>query len=346
LHIKTPKIVGYWLLLGAFLVIAMVVVGGITRLTHSGLSMVNWHPISGIVPPLNNTEWSAEFNNYKTSPEYLKHNYHFSLEDFKEIFWWEFIHRFIGRVIGLVFLFPFLWFYFTKKLQDKNLVKHLIIIFLLGGLQGFIGWFMVKSGLVNRPSVSHFRLALHLSTALFLFAYILWSALPILSPLSKPQAYFKKVYKSLKILIGLVSLQIIYGAFTAGLKAGYIYPTYPKMGPDWLPDIAIDSLKTTGISALVENPILVQFIHRWLAIIVLFFFILFYTKTRKLALTPTQTFCNKTLLGLIVLQITLGIFTLINAVPAILGVLHQLGAVLVLATLVVSLYYYRDSKNI
>ncbi len=324
----------------------MVVVGGITRLTHSGLSMVNWHPISGIVPPLNKAEWTAEFDNYKTSPEYIKYNYHFSLEDFKSIFWWEFIHRFIGRIIGIIFLIPFLWFYFTKKLQDKNLIKHLLIIFLLGGLQGFIGWFMVKSGLVNRPSVSHFRLALHLSTALFLFAYILWSALPILKPLSKPQAYFNKIHKSLKILITLVSLQIIYGAFTAGLKAGYIYPTYPKMGSDWLPDIGLDSLKNTGISALVENPILVQFIHRWLAIIVLFFFVRFYLKARKLNLNTSQTKCNNTLIGLIVLQITLGIFTLINAVPVSLGVLHQLGAVLVLGTLVVSLYYYRDEERI
>jgi len=342
---KTPKIVGYWLLLGAILVITMVVIGGITRLTHSGLSMVKWHPISGIVPPLNTTEWTAEFNHYKTSPEYIKHNYHFTLEDFKSIFWWEFIHRFIGRIIGVVFIVPFLWFYFTKKLQDKNLIKHLLIIFLLGGLQGFIGWFMVKSGLVNRPSVSHFRLALHLSTALFLFAYILWAALPILASIPKKQFFYPKLQKSLKILLGLVSLQIIYGAFTAGLKAGYIYPTYPKMGTDWLPDFAIESLKNTGISALIENPILVQFIHRWLAFVVLFFFVRFYLKAHKLELTVPQIKCNYTLISLIVLQITLGIFTLINAVPVSLGVLHQLGAVLVLATLVVSLYFYRNGKS-
>jgi len=154
---RTPKIVGYWLLLGGLLVITMVVIGGITRLTHSGLSMVNWHPIAGIIPPLNHADWMTEFTHYKTSPEYIKHNYQFTLNDFKSIFWWEFIHRFIGRVIGIVFLIPFLWFYFTYKFKNKKLLKRLIFIFLLGGLQGFIGWFMVKSGLVNRPSVSHFR---------------------------------------------------------------------------------------------------------------------------------------------------------------------------------------------
>jgi len=342
---KTPKIVGYWLLLGAILAVSMVVIGGITRLTHSGLSMVKWHPISGIVPPLNTTEWTAEFNHYKTSPEYIKHNYHFTLDDFKSIFWWEFIHRFIGRLIGIVFIVPFLWFYFTKKLTDKKLFKNLIIIFLLGGLQGFIGWFMVKSGLVDRPSVSHFRLALHLVTALFLFSYILGTALPILAPISKKQISSPRLQKRLKILLGLVSLQIIYGAFTAGLKAGYIYPTYPKMGSDWLPDSAIESLKSTGILALVENPILVQFIHRWLAALVLFFFVKFYLEANKLKLSAVQVKCNNTLIGLIILQITLGIFTLINAVPVSLGVLHQLGAVLVLATLVVSLYYYKDTKT-
>ncbi len=342
---KTPKIVGYWLLLGAVLVITMVVIGGITRLTHSGLSMVNWHPISGIVPPLNQADWTSEFTHYKTSPEYIKHNYHFTLDDFKSIFWWEFIHRFIGRVIGIVFLVPFLWFYFTKKLTDKKLVKNLIVIFLLGGLQGFIGWFMVKSGLVNRPSVSHFRLALHLVTALFLFSYIFWTALPILTKTPKEQKFHPKLQKNLKILLGLTSLQIIYGAFTAGLKAGYIYPTYPKMGLDWLPDIAIESLKTTGISVLIDNPIWVQFIHRWLAALVLFFFVKFYLKARKLKLNTSQIKCNNTLIGLIILQITLGIFTLINAVPVSLGVLHQLGAVLVLATLVLSLYYYKDTTT-
>ena len=341
---KTSKIIGYWLILGAVLVITMVVVGGITRLTHSGLSMVNWHPISGIVPPLNATEWNAEFNHYKTSPEYIKYNYHFTLNDFKNIFWWEFIHRFIGRVIGIVFLLPFLWFYFTGKLKNKKLLKRLIFIFLLGGLQGFIGWFMVKSGLVNRPSVSHFRLALHLSTALFLFAYILWTALPILKPIKKQLHYHKYLNKMQKLLLVVLSIQIIFGAFTAGLKAGFIYPTYPKMGTAWLPQAAISVFKGSGILSLVKNPILVQFIHRWLGATTVILFIIYFIKSKNYVLTKIQKRCNAFLLAMIMLQFVLGILTLINAVPVVLGVLHQLGAVVLLTILIVTLYFFRQKS--
>jgi len=341
---KISKLIGYWLILGAVLVITMVVIGGITRLTHSGLSMVKWKPISGIVPPLNNADWMVEFNHYKTSPEYIKHNYHFSLEDFKSIFWWEFIHRFIGRVIGMVFLFPFLWFYFTNKLKNKKLLKRLIFIFLLGGLQGFIGWFMVKSGLVDRPSVSHFRLALHLSTALFLFGYILWTALPILIPLKKQFCYHKYLNKMLKLMLGAVSIQIIFGAFTAGLKAGFIYPTYPKMGTEWLPQAAINIFKSTGILSLVENPILVQFIHRWFGAALVILFLTYFIKSKSYELNKIQKRCNAFLLGIILLQFTLGILTLINAVPVTLGILHQFGAVVLLTIIIISLYFFKQKS--
>ncbi len=343
---KTPKIVGYWLLLGAVLVVAMVVIGGITRLTQSGLSIVEWKPISGIIPPLSEQDWMVEFNNYKTSPEFLKSNSHFSLDDFKSIFWWEFIHRFIGRLIGFVFLIPFIWFYVTKKITSKSLFRNLIIIFLLGGLQGFIGWFMVKSGLVNRPSVSHYRLALHLSTALFLVGYILWTALPIIAPRTKKTPFSPSLHKKLKILLGLVSLQILYGAFTAGLKAGYMYPTYPKMGADWLPLSGIEAFQNLGIVSLFEDPVLVQFIHRWLAVIVVLFFIDFFLSARKEDLSALQKKCAKILIGALILQFFLGVFTLINAVPVSLGVLHQLGAVVVLVTLIVALYSYKATKEI
>jgi len=342
---KTPKIIGYWLLLGAILVVAMVVIGGITRLTQSGLSIVEWKPISGIIPPLSEQDWMVEFSNYKTSPEFIKSNSHFSLDDFKSIFWWEFMHRFIGRMIGFVFLIPFLWFYVTKKITSKPLFKNLIIIFLLGGLQGFIGWFMVKSGLVNRPSVSHYRLALHLSTALFLVGYILWTALPIIAPI-KRTTFFPKLHKKLKILLGLVSFQILYGAFTAGLKAGYMYPSYPKMGADWLPISGVEAFQNLGFVALFEDPVLVQFIHRWLAVVVVLFFISFFLSARKVDLSVVQKKCATFLIWVIVLQFFLGVFTLINAVPVSLGVLHQLGAVVVLVSLIIALYSYRPFKEI
>lgn len=346
MQIKTSKIVGYWLILGAVLVITMVVIGGITRLTQSGLSMVKWNPISGIIPPLNTADWQVEFNHYKTSPEFIKYNNNFTLDDFKSIFWWEFIHRFIGRIIGLIFIFPFLWFYFTKKLQDKILFKRLIFIFLLGGLQGFIGWIMVKSGLVNRPSVSHYKLALHLVTALFLCGYILWTALPILTDNKKQTNYFPKLNASLKWLLGILSLQIIFGALTAGLKAGYSYPTYPKMGSEWLPQLAIDSFKETGLISLVENPLLVQFIHRWLGATLLLLFVNYFLKSKKYNLSLTQQNCNLFLIGMISLQFGLGIFTIINSVPVILGVLHQLGAVVLLAILLITLYFFRKPEKV
>ena len=343
---KTPKIVGYWLILGASLVVLMVVIGGITRLTQSGLSIVEWKPISGTIPPLNEQEWLVEFNNYKTSPEFIKSNSHFTLEDFKSIFWWEFIHRLIGRFIGFVFLIPFLWFYFTKKLKSKSLSKNLIVIFLLGGLQGFIGWFMVKSGLVNRPSVSHYRLALHLSTALILVAYILWTALPILAPKQKDTIAFPRLQKQLKVLLSLLSLQILYGAFTAGLKAGHMYPTFPKMGADWLPHSGVDAFQSLGFMGLFEDPVLVQFIHRWLAVLVLIFFVNFFLSARKENVSPLQKKCNLILIWSIVFQFALGIFTLLNSVPVSLGVLHQLGAVIVLTALINALYFYKTPKEV
>jgi cytochrome c oxidase assembly protein subunit 15 len=324
----------------------MVVIGGITRLTQSGLSIVEWKPISGIIPPLSEQDWMVEFNNYKTSPEFLKSNSHFSLDDFKSIFWWEFIHRFIGRLIGFVFLIPCIWFYVTKKITSKSLFRNLIIIFLLGGLQGFIGWFMVKSGLVNRPSVSHYRLALHLSTALFLVGYILWTALPIIAPRPKKTPFFPTLHKKLKILLGLVSLQILYGAFTAGLKAGYMYPTYPKMGADWLPPSGIESFQNLGLVTLFEDPVLVQFIHRWMAVIVVLFFLNFFLSARKEDLSVLQKKCAKFLIWAIILQFSLGVFTLIYAVPVSLGVLHQLGAVVALVTLIIALYSYKATKEI
>jgi cytochrome c oxidase assembly protein subunit 15 len=343
---KTSKLVGYWLILGAVLVITMVVIGGITRLTHSGLSMVKWHPISGIVPPLNTAEWQVEFNHYKTSPEYIQYNYQFTLNDFKSIFWWEFIHRFIGRIIGIIFLIPFLWFYFTKKLEDKKLRKRLVFIFLLGGLQGFIGWFMVSSGLVDRPSVSHFRLALHLSTALFLCAFILWTAFPILIEEKVKNNFYPFLNKLLKWMLGLLSLQIIFGAFTAGLKAGYIYPTYPKMGSEWLPQAAKDAFHQTGLLSLVDYPILVQFIHRWLGALVVLVFIVYVVKSKSFKLNATQHRWNNYLLGMVLLQFALGILTLINVVPVSLGVIHQLGAVVLLAVVLRTLYNNRKPETV
>jgi len=342
MYTKTPKIVGYWLLLGAFLVITMVTIGGITRLTHSGLSMVTWKPVTGVIPPLNEKQWLTEFNEYKTSPEYIKKNYHFTLKDFKSIFIWEYIHRLLGRILGFVFLIPFLFFFFTKKLKKPVLVKNLIIIFLLGGLQGFIGWFMVKSGLINNPNVSHYRLALHLSTALFLYSYILWTALGVFYPNYKAKdLLLKPLSNLLKILLIFLGIQIVYGAFVAGLKAGLIFNTFPKMGAVWFPNIINSAIHKNGLISLTNNMVSVQFIHRWMAVIVFSIAIYIFIRSKKLMLSFKQRRVINFLFFIVIIQFLLGVFTLLNHVPILLGILHQLGGVALLTTIVTSLYFFK-----
>ena len=333
--------IAYWLLIGVFLVIAMVVIGGITRLTHSGLSMVTWKPISGSIPPLNQTQWLSEFENYKTSPEYIKRNFHFTVDEFKSIFWWEYIHRLLGRIIGIVFLIPFLFFWKKGYFTDKRLFKNLIIIFLLGGLQGLIGWFMVKSGLSSRPEVSHFRLALHLSTAFFLCCYILWVALKIITPRIEPfNQETITIKKWIHWGIGITAIQIIYGAFVAGLKAGFFYPTYPLMGNSFIAPEAIQGIHKLGMLAFLETPMLVQFIHRWLAVFVVGMMVIIYVKAKKAMVSSSQMKAVTALLFVVCCQFLLGVFTLINQVPVSLGVLHQLGAIVLLVCLVNAKYRF------
>ncbi len=337
------KIVGYWLLLGAFLVIAMVILGGYTRLSHSGLSMVTWKPATGFIPPSTDAQWQLEFTKYQTSPEYKKHNYHFTLDEFKTIYWPEFLHRVLGRVLGLVFLIPFLIFLKMKYLTDRKLIVNVFVIFVLGGLQGLIGWYMVKSGLVDIPSVSHYRLALHFSTALILYVYIVYTALSLFFPDFKNNLTKLHLTKSLWILLVITSLQIIYGAFVAGLKAGLIYPTYPMMGNEWLPSVIGETLGVDGVMSFFEFPVLVQFIHRWLAVVVVGVIAWIYIKTRKQHLAGEQKNVVFSLVIMVVIQFLLGVFTLINKVPISLGVLHQLGAVFLLTCIVCSMLFF--SKN-
>lgn len=334
------KPVAYWLLTGAFLVLLMVVIGGITRLTNSGLSMVNWKPVTGFLPPLNHVEWQETFNTYKTSPEFQKVNSDFSLADFKKIFFWEYIHRLIGRVLGLVFFFPFLYFLFTKRLQSKKLIGQLLLIFLWGGFQGFLGWYMVKSGLVDNPHVSHYRLAIHLLNAFTLVAYIYWVALGLFYP-NREKTDASSLKTPTLALFFITLLQITYGAFTAGLKAGYLYPTYPKMGNAWLPQHARDTFLTNGWQNLWQDPTLVQFTHRWIGFTVLLLTSYIFYKAQKIDLSSLQKQSLRIVLALIYIQFTFGILTLLFHVPVTLGVLHQLFAALFLLAIVRFKYFLR-----
>ena len=343
---KASKQIANWILLGCILVIAMVVVGGITRLTHSGLSMVTWKPVTGTIPPLNNLEWLAEFDKYKTSPEYIKKNYHFTLEEFKSIFFWEYLHRLLARVIGIVFLIPFIYFVITKKIKSKKMFGILFGMFLLGLMQAVVGWIMVKSGLKDNPNVSHFKLALHFITALVLYSYMIWVWMRLQfksNELATPHTF--KIKKSLLILTCLTFLQIVYGAFVAGLKAGLMYPTYPKMGTEWMPSIMQDNIAEQGLFALINDPYSIQFIHRWLAAIVLIF--TFYTvyKMQSVFINRIQTKAKNFILIAIAIQFSLGVLTILYSVPVVLGVLHQLGAVVFLTSILFAFYAFKTTQE-
>jgi cytochrome c oxidase assembly protein subunit 15 len=306
----------------------MVVVGGITRLTGSGLSITEWKIITGTLPPLSHEAWQKEFNAYKQTPQYKLINSHFELSDFKKIYWWEYIHRLLGRIIGIVFIIPFLWFWLKKKFP-QGFIKKAIIILLLGTFQGFLGWFMVKSGLSENIYVSHYRLAAHLITAFATYGFTFWTAIDLIFA-EKEKFSNPALKKIVVILFSTVVLQIIYGAFVAGLKAGYQYPTWPKMAEQWIPD-DVFALEPVWKNFL-EGHAGVQFIHRYLAyIVVIITGILFYM-TRKINITIEQKKIINLLVIIVLAQFVLGVITLLYGVPVIIAILHQTGAFFLFAT--------------
>ena len=327
---KTHRPIIIWLLTGCFLIYLMVVIGGITRLTGSGLSITQWKVVTGTLPPLSEESWQKEFDSYKQTPQYKLINSDFTLSDFKGIFFWEYIHRLIGRIIGFVFLIPFIWFWATKKFPP-GFMKKAIVLFALGGFQGFLGWFMVKSGLSENVHVSHYRLAAHLISALMVFGFTFWYAMDLTSP-PAPLPRERGVRKLSIILFSVVILQIIYGAFVAGLKAGYGYPTWPKMGEQWFPD-EIVSLEPIWKNFL-EGFAGVQFIHRYIAyVVVILVGIIFYRSRDAKSCVSTEQKKIINALGIIVLaQFTLGVLTLLYGVPIVIAVLHQTGAFFLFAT--------------
>ena len=335
---KENKSIIIWLLSGCSLIFLMVVIGGITRLTHSGLSMSTWSLIGGSIPPLNTNEWIDAFNIYKTTPEFLKINSHFTLSDFKSIFFWEYLHRMIGRLLGLVFVIPFAYFLIKKKLS-KKLINQSIILFFLGGLQGGIGWWMVKSGLVNNPDVSHYRLAVHLITAFLTCAFTFWVALPLIFTDKNKENF--KLFRLTFLLLILVIIQIIYGAFVAGLDAGRGFNSWPKMGEKWIAD-AVYQLEPFWKN-LIESPYGIQFIHRTLALIIVAFVLYIWFYSKKENICSLQQKSLNILLGVVTIQTLLGIFTLILFVPISLALTHQIVAFFLLISVVFSLFVFKKS---
>lgn len=334
---KDNKKVIYWLLTGCFLIFIMVVVGGITRLTHSGLSISEYKLISGTIPPLNEQEWIDAFELYQQYPEYQKLHYHFTLEDFKDIYFWEWLHRVLGRFIGIVFIIPFLYFLFTKQMSRPTIKKSIILLG-LGALQGFLGWYMVKSGLIEIPAVSHYRLAMHLITAFITFAYTFWVALDLIY---KKRTVVNKNFRNLiRLAMGVLLIQIIWGAFVAGLDAGLIHNTWPLMNEGKLIHQTVWMEKNPLWKNFIEGKSGVQFIHRYIAYIVVALIFLIWYKSKNLSLTGLQEKGIKSLVIFVGLQFILGVLTLIYAVPVFLGVAHQVGAFFLLAAMTFTLHRF------
>ncbi|WP_291117093.1 COX15/CtaA family protein [Flavobacterium sp. UBA6135] len=336
---KTNKPVIIWLLSGCFLLFIMVMVGGITRLTNSGLSMTDWHLVTDTFPPTSEQAWNEAFEEYKKFPEYQKINIHndFTLDDYKFIYFWEWFHRFIGRIIGLVFIIPFVYFLIKKKLDPETIKKCIILLF-MGGFQGFLGWFMVKSGLIDNPDVSHYRLALHLTFAFITFAYTLWVALDLIYP--DKNEIILPLRKLARIAMVVLIIQIIYGGFVAGLNAGLIHNHWPLMSEGKLIHETVWIEQPTLLQNLTEGKSGVQFVHRTLAYVVVGLMILLFIRSRKYSLSSLQSKSVKTLVLFVLIQFILGIFTLLFHVPLWLGLAHQLMAFLLLSAMTFTLHRF------
>lgn len=343
------KIVAYWLLTGVLMIIIQVLLGGITRLTGSGLSITEWKPIMGAIPPLNEAEWNEAFNKYKQIAQFKYLNSHFELSDFQFIFFWEWFHRVWARLLGVVFAAGFIYF-LVRRYFDKQMIIPFIILFILGAAQGLIGWIMVASGL-NETNlyVNHIKLAMHFIAALGLLCYTLWFALQLLVPDEK-RITNSRLHNFTLIIIALFCMQLVYGAFMAGLKAAMAAPTWPSINGMWLPgQLASESL--------VNNPINIHFIHRQLAYLIATLIVFWFGAASNVSSKNTESLLNKVRwwpLILVMVQVLLGILTVISA-PAItfgkfgkfelLAEFHQLIAMFLLMVLVINIYAVKKLKT-
>lgn len=322
---RRQRTVAAWLIACCALVFAMVVVGGVTRLTHSGLSIVEWQPIVGTLPPLDAAQWEDAFAKYRLTPEYLQVNRGMTLHDFKGIFWWEYFHRLLGRAIGVVFLVPLIVFAARGEI-DRGRVPRLAGIFVLGALQGALGWYMVKSGLVDDPRVSHYRLTAHLGLAVLIYAAMLWLALDMLHP-RRTASVDSPMRRRAIALAGLVYLMILSGGLVAGLHAGRAYNTFPLMNGHVVPPEIF--MLEPWLLNFFNNMATVQFDHRAIAWLLAIVTPLLWWRVRRAAVCARARVGAHVLIAVLALQIMLGIATLLLVVPVPLAAAHQAGAVLV-----------------
>ena len=332
--IKINKLFYIWLIISFSLIFLMIIVGGLTRLTNSGLSITEWELFKGVLPPINNNEWNKYFSLYQKIPQYQLINFDMSLSQFKVIFYWEYFHRIIGRVIGLFFLIPLIFFFYTSKINKNYLNACYLILFLIV-FQGLIGWYMVKSGLIENTTVSHYRLSIHLNIAFIIISLIFWNLLNIKKKTNK--FFFKNIKKNyfFFVLFILIFLQIVVGAFVSGLDAGRIYQTWPLMNYSYFPN---DVLINTAKDFLdFDNHGLVQFYHRNLAYIIFFYILImgFFIFQRNIKSLINAYYY---VLIILLLQIFLGIITLISGLSIYLASLHQICGLILILT-VINLYY-------
>ena len=328
------KFIQIWLISIIFLLTFMIIVGGLTRLTDSGLSITEWELFKGFLPPLSQNDWLNYFELYKNIPEYTEQNYNMSLSEFKIIFWWEWAHRFLGRLIGIVFLIPLIYLFFK---HDFNFVKKYVLIFLLICFQGFLGWYMVSSGLVDRVDVSHYRLSIHLFVAFVILSLVIWEFLLSIN-LKKIKINFKTYLP--EIFLFLLFIQLILGAFVSGMDAGKIYNNWPLMGQNYYPDDSYfsDLFKLNAF----DNPSIVQFIHRNMAYVILIFYLFMVFKFSKIKVKYINNIIY--IIGIILfLQIFLGILTLLSGANIFYSSLHQINTIFLFSS---SIYFiFRTKQN-
>lgn len=342
---RSQRQIATWLLIGVGMIIIQVLLGGITRLTESGLSITEWKPITGTLPPLNDVAWQAEFDKYKVTDQFKYVHQDFTLKEFKFIFFWEWFHRTWARLMGLVFLIGFIYFLVKRKF-GKGMVKPMIILFILGGVQGFIGWFMVKSGLVpEKYFVGHVELTTHFIAALGLLCYTLWFALSLV--VKEDQKIINaSLKKFLLLILTVLFVQLVYGGFMAGLRAGITAPTWPDINGEFLP--ASYNELTPFTRNLVANPITVHFIHRGTAYLLALLIAIWWYKAKPVNSSPLFSKLRTALMLLVLLQVLLGILTVLNATHpsrlVLLGVSHQAVAMFLLMVIVSLLFVVRKRQ--
>ena len=333
---KIYRLFTNWLIASLLLVFLIIIIGGLTRLTNSGLSITEWELFKGILPPLDNNSWQSYFDLYKKIPQYKLLNYNMVLDEFKVIFYWEYFHRILARLIGLFFLIPLIFFYMSKKIKKEH-IQICYLIFVLILIQGFVGWYMVKSGLVNDITVSHYRLSIHLTTAIIIISSIFWLIMNILFNKNKFFFSFTTYNLPFLLLVFLILLQVILGAFVSGLDAGKIFQTWPRMGESYLPnDLNLNNYKD---SINFNNHSLVQFYHRSLAYLIILYVLFLSAFIYKKKLNNLYK-SLKILILFLLFQILLGIFTLVSGLNIYLASAHQITSVLLVLS-ALNLYYHR-----